>query len=431
MGCEFGLIPAAATAIGHLAAKISSVPMTKISVKQEQPFDPSSQARPSPGVCPRIAFVISSLGAGGSERVIAQVSSAFAADGMDVTIIAFDRPEDPVFHRFDSRVRLIRLGLPPVRRRSAAVYAIIRRLVRLRRTLKEGEFDIAISFLTKINALTLGASAGMRLPVIVSERNNPLAQPQHAFWRVALKFLYPRSRAIVLQTEKSRICLPPRERDRAVVIRNPATQPTFEPNGANGKCVVGVGRLTEQKGFDLLIDAFARIAESNPEWQLLVWGEGPDRGSLEQQVRSCGLEGRIALPGTSPQPGSWVQDASLFVLSSRFEGSPNVMLEAMAAGIPIIATRCDFGPSEMLEDGKHGLLVSTEDPEALAEAMSRLMANADLRASLGAAGRRRAETEFDLDTIIEKWRSLVFSALGAATVLSGKANSRAAVSASS
>lgn len=346
--------------------------------------------------------------------MIAQVSAAFAADGMDVSVIAFDRPDDPIFHHFDKRVRLIRLGLPPERRRWAAALTIIRRLVALRKTLDQGEFDLAISFLTKINVLTLAASTGLNLPVVVSERNNPMAQPQHAFWQVALRWLYPRSKAIVLITENSRMCLPPSQRDRAVVIRNPATPPAFSADGAKGKCVVGVGRLTEQKGFDLLIDAFALIANDYPEWKLVIWGEGPDRSLLECRVRSRGLEGRITLPGNSSQPGSWVQTASLLVLSSRFEGTPNVVLEAMAAGIPAIATRCDFGPSEVLEDGRDGLLVPTEDPGKLADAMSRMMANADLRAELGAGGRRRAETEFSLEAIMEKWRALVASSLAAA-----------------
>jgi len=305
-------------------------------------------------------------------------------------------------------VRLIRLGLPPVRGRVAAVVTLAKRLASVRRTLRQNRFDLVVSFLTKVNAITLAASIGLRVPVIVSERNNPLAQPQHAFWKLALRRLYPRAKAVVLLTHKSRMCLPATVQDRAVVIRNPAEAPDFQPVGSTLKRLVGVGRLTEQKGFDLLVDAFALVASARPGWELVIWGDGPDRPALEARVLALGLEDRVSLPGTSP-PGAWMETATVLVLSSRFEGGPNVMLEAMAAGIPVVAAACDFGPPELIESEREGLLVEPEDVRALATGMARMMDDAALRERLSSAARCRAETEFSLHAILDQWRRLVRS----------------------
>lgn len=367
---------------------------------------------------PRIAFILAGLGAGGSERVIAKISERFVLDGAEVSVIAFDRPDEPVFHRFHPRVRLIRLGLPSRGGRFAAPARALNRAARLREILRDGRFDVAISFLTKINVLALLASIGLRLPVIVSERNNPLRQPHHRLWQTAANLLYRRARAIVIQTERARICLPHRERERAIMIENPVFAPAAMSRGAGLAQCVGVGRLDRQKGFDLLIDAFAQTAPNFPSWRLVIWGEGPERSALEQRIAALGLESQVTLAGNSPSPGSWAETATMLVLSSRFEGSPNVVAEAMAAGIPVIAADCDFGPAELIDDGQSGLLVPPEDPAALAGAMSRMMADAGLRKRLGQEGQRSVSNRARSERVMAQWRDVVRGAInneGAAT----------------
>lgn len=367
---------------------------------------------------PRIAFILAGLGAGGSERVIAKISERFVLDGAEVSVIAFDRPDEPVFHRFHPRVRLIRLGLPSRGGRFAAPARALNRAARLREILRDGRFDVAISFLTKINVLALLASIGLRLPVIVSERNNPLRQPHHRLWQTAANLLYRRARAIVIQTERARICLPHRERERAIMIENPVFAPAAMSRGAGLAQCVGVGRLDRQKGFDLLIDAFAQTAPNFPSWRLVIWGEGPERSALEQRIAALGLESQVTLAGNSPSPGSWAETATMLVLSSRFEGSPNVVAEAMAAGIPVIAADCDFGPAELIDDGQNGLLVPPEDPAALAGAMSRMMADAGLRKRLGQEGQRSVSNRARSERVMAQWRDVVRGAInneGAAT----------------
>jgi glycosyltransferase involved in cell wall biosynthesis len=202
--------------------------------------------------------------------------------------------------------------------------------------------------------------------------------------------------------------LPARQRARSIVIPNPMPTSIQANNPADKRVLVAVGRLTPQKGFDLLIDAFARIVGEFPDWRLIIWGEGPDRAALERQIARLGLAGAVQLPGTSASREAWVESAGVFVLSSRYEGFPNATAEAMGAGLPVIAFDCDYGPRDMIDDGETGLLVRPEDTEALAAAMRRMMDDFPLRESLGRAARQRA-ADFSPASVTRSWLKLIES----------------------
>ncbi len=221
------------------------------------------------------------------------------------------------------------------------------------------------------------------------------------------RWLASRAAAHVLQTEGSRAALPPDFRDRAVVIPNPVEPlPNAILPGGRPCSLVAVGRLTPQKGFDLLIAAFAQVAHSHPEWHLTIFGDGAERGVLEQQVADLSLADRICLAGTTKAPCGWRAGADAFVLSSRFEGFPNVLGEAMAAGLPVVAFDCPWGPADLIEDGISGLLVAPEDVNALAAALDRVLGSEWLRASLGGAARRRV-LRFAPDHVMTQWDHLL------------------------
>lgn len=348
---------------------------------------------------PAIAFVVAGLGAGGAERVIALLASAFVRSGRSVTVIAFDHDGDPVYHDFDPRVRLLRLGA-----RRGGIIANADRVRRLRAVLRQSDFGVIISFLTKINVVTLLASRGLGIPVIACERNNPRRQVASPIWGMLLDRLYPRAAAIVLQTEASRSCLPEKVARSARIIPNPVTVGDRIAS-ESPPLLAAVGRFESQKGFDLLIEAFGRVAPFHPEWRLAIWGEGPLRGALEAQVRAFGLADRVTLPGLSTTPGGWLESAGAFVLSSRFEGFPNALAEAMAAGLPVAAFDCSFGPSELVQHEVNGLLVKDGDVAALAAALDRLLGDAALRARLGSMA-RAASVEYAPDRIFEHWQAL-------------------------
>ena len=353
-----------------------------------------------------VAFVLSALGAGGAERIISWIAGAAIARGWNVTVITFDSPGDPIFHSIDPRVELIRLALPAGGNGTARFIMGARRLHALRRALSGKRFDVVVSFLTKINVLTLLAMLGRRAPVIVSERNNPDLQPAHPLWQVMLRRLYPRAAAIVMLTERGKARLPIADRSRVTVIPNPLPSLGFRPRQEGAPQLVAVGRLTEQKGFDLLIEAFGSIAERFPDWNLLIFGEGPERPRLEAMTAEHGLQDRVFLPGNTERHGEWISAASMFVLSSRYEGFANVVSEAMQAGLAVVASDCDFGPADMIEPEVSGILVPPGDIVQLAAALGEVMSSETKRRQLGANAIRRARL-FDERAILDRWLNLI------------------------
>ena len=353
-----------------------------------------------------VAFVLSALGAGGAERIISWIAGAAVARGWNVTIITFDAPGDPIFHRIDPRVTLIRLALPSGGGGIKSFVAAMRRLLALRRALSGKQFDVVVSFLIKINVLTLSAMLGSRTPVIVSERNNPDLQPTHPLWHVMLRCLYPHAAAIVMLTERGKARLPITDRSRVTVIPNPIPSLAFRPREEGAPQLVAVGRLTKQKGFDLLIEAFASIAGRFPDWNLLIFGEGPERPRLEAMVQEHELHNRVFLPGNTERHGEWISAASMFTLSSRYEGFANVVGEAMQAGLAVVASDCDFGPADMIEPEISGILVPPEDVAQLAAALGEIMSSETRRQQLGTNAIQRARL-FDESTILDRWLRLI------------------------
>lgn len=361
---------------------------------------------------PKAMFVISGLGAGGAERVVSQIASHWQARGVEVAIVSFDRAEDAEFHHFDPAITRHRLGRSG-RDRVSGKLAKLHNLVDLRRLLREDTPDVIIPFLTKNNLIALLASRRMAIPVICCERNNPAQQQKHPAWNALLARAYRHARLIICQTEAVKRCFPREVGDRLRVIPNPISAwPTARPPTLP-RTIVAVGRLTEQKGFDVLIDAFASLAAVT-DWQLQIFGEGPLRGALEAQIKRLELSDKAALMGTSAAPGEWVGNAGLFVLSSRYEGFPNVLGEAMAAGLPVIATDCDFGPAELVAHGRTGLLVPPGDTDALARAMADCIASEDLRRQLG-ANAAKAIRKFAPEWVMQQWDAALAEALSTHT----------------
>jgi glycosyltransferase involved in cell wall biosynthesis len=170
--------------------------------------------------------------------------------------------------------------------------------------------------------------------------------------------------------------------------------------------VVALGRLVQQKGFDILLKAHARLIRSGLQYQLIIAGEGQRRNQLEELIEELGVRTTVALPGFVDDPVALLKQATVFAMPSRLEGCPMALLEAMTAGVPVIASDCPSGPSEILGGGRYGMLVSPEDEEGLASAIRRVLTDAPLRNALSAAGRSRAEAFTD-QKVVPQWESLL------------------------
>ncbi|WP_182902395.1 glycosyltransferase family 4 protein [Microbispora sp. H10830] len=201
---------------------------------------------------------------------------------------------------------------------------------------------------------------------------------------------------------------------RIVRIPNAVHSVNQTPSRQEHPVVVAAGRLVRQKGFDLLLPAFAQVVKEHPEWRLRVFGTGPRKAALRALIGEHGLSAHVTLMGRTNRLDDELARASVYALSSRFEGLPMVMIEAMTHALPIVAFDCPTGPGDVLTDGTDGVLVPCEDVDALAAAMNRLIADRDLRLRMGAAAAVTAR-EYAPENVMPLWENLFTELLGAKT----------------
>ena len=339
------------------------------------------------------------------------MTSYWAERSRPVSLITFDPPNTPCHYAIHSEVALVYADLlTESRGRVDATIRNLRRVFRLRRLVLGTEPESIISFGDQTNVLALLAVAGTGIPVIPSERVDPRCHDIGRMWSTLRRWTYPFATRIVVQTDGVRDSLPEKLRKKSVTIPNPVPTPASfakpEVVSPSGPVAVAMGRLTRQKGFDLLLEAFARVAGRRENWSLVIWGEGPDRPDLEALSDRLGLAGRVHLAGHTADPESKLAGANLFVLPSRYEGFPNALCEAMAVGLPVVAADCDSGPADIIRSGSNGLLVPVEDITALAQAMDHLMGDAQLRSRIGENARAVAE-QFSVPRVMASWDSLL------------------------
>lgn len=364
----------------------------------------------------RVTLVISSFSCGGAERAVVLLAEGFFKKGHKVSVVTLERIETDFYKLPDG---VPRLALNIARKSPTLIHALwnnIYRLWVLRRTIRASQPDVVISFLHQTNVLTLLALTKTSHPVIVSEQNNPRMYYIYfgSLWEKLRRVTYPKAARVVSTSQGVNEYfdwLPPTKR---AVIYNPLAAVKDDQSTINllqgadpdKKWVIAMGRLIYQKGFDILLSAFQQIANRHSDWQLLILGEGELRSELEVLRENLGLNHQVVLPGLLSNPFSLLKKSKLFVLSSRFEGFGNVLIEAMACGLPVVSTDCPSGPREIIRHEIDGLLVPNEDVSALAAAMDRLMSDEAERKLLAARAPEVAE-RFSLEKVIGIWEELI------------------------
>jgi GalNAc-alpha-(1->4)-GalNAc-alpha-(1->3)-diNAcBac-PP-undecaprenol alpha-1,4-N-acetyl-D-galactosaminyltransferase len=365
----------------------------------------------------KLTLVISSLSSGGAERVMSVMANYWAAKGWNITLITLDSVSND-FYELDPRVERVGLAVMGESQNDfRAIMNNIYRILRLRHAIRESTPDVVVSFVDRMNVLTLLATRGLGLEVVVCERTDPSHHEFGRHWSWLCRVTYPWADIIAAQNNQVKRWLEETFAEaKIVVIPNPITYENGERGYAslseiigrekNKRTVVAMGRLGVEKGFDMLIKAFGKIAHSNPEWRLVIFGEGKERNALGRLVSELGVEKRVFLPGRVDNPFRVLKDADFFVMSSRYEGFPNSLVEAMSCGLPVISFDCPSGPREIIRDGVDGLLVPPKDVDALAEAMNRLMSEEAERKRLAARGPDVME-RFGLGKIMAMWEETI------------------------
>jgi len=359
----------------------------------------------------RVVLAIPTLGPGGAERVMTLLAASLAARGHEVALLTLG-PTGDDFFAVETRVQRIGLGLMA---HSASMLQALRanaqRVRALRRVISVIKPDAVLSFMTSMNVLTLFACAGLRARVVVSERIDPHSHLEGRVWRALRNIVYPHADAVVVQTENAAQWFRARLGNcpAIIVLPNPIAA-AVDSQPSNIKIakpfILAAGRLVHQKGFDVLVRAFALVVDECPSLCLAIAGDGPQAQALRDLVAELGLDHRVIFLGAVSELQALMREADAFVLSSRYEGFPNVLLEALACRVPIVATDCPGGPREILGDGQFGLLVPCEDPAALAGALRRVSTDISLRERLSALA-PVATAEYAVEHVVARWEALL------------------------
>lgn len=365
-----------------------------------------------------LCLVISSLAAGGAERVMTVLANWWAARGDSITIVTFDVRERDFFPLHPS-IRRISLGtVAPSFSLAQATVANGRRTRKLRQTFNQLRPTVIISFGEQANVVSVLAAAGLGIPIIISERTDPRHNPLNQTWSGLRRVTYPFATRLVVQTrsvtEWARGIVPAA---RIRSIANPLDDRFFlsAPEvTTRATRVAAVGRVRALKGFDILIRAFALVANRHPLWRLEIIGRLDDinyHAELVALAESLSIGDRIRFLGEVSSPEANLREASVFVLSSRFEGFPNALIEAMACGCAVISTACPSGPDEIITQDQDGLLIPVDDIAAMAASLDLLMRSPSDRLRLSTAA-RTASSRWQVGAIAGEWDRVVAEVSG-------------------
>lgn len=327
----------------------------------------------------KIAFYIGSLDKGGAERVITNLAEYFFSKGYEVTMVTKMKEKEE--YSLSAGITRIIADITKEEERGR-IRNLFLRIRKLRRIIKEIHPDVVVSFIGKNNLMSIAATRGLGIPVVVSVRSNPSREIGCGVKRLLTLALFHMAEGIVLQTTEAKQYFPKEIQKKAVVLQN-SLNPAFiraPYEEERRKEIVSVGRIDDNKNQKMLIEAFVPLAAKFPEWRIVLYGDGESRGELEKRVQELQLEDRILFKGVQADIPEKIEGSSIFVLSSKQEGMPNALMEAMVLGLAVISTDCPCGgPRDLIRQNENGVLIPVDDTDALTEKLSLLMQDDGLR----------------------------------------------------
>jgi glycosyltransferase involved in cell wall biosynthesis len=365
----------------------------------------------------KLVFVISSLGGGGAERVLVDLISSLDRRKYNVLLVVFEEVTDLQKH-LPPYIKVIYLN-----KRSR--WDFFKLIIKLGKILNEFTPTIVISSLYHTNIVTgLASFLQKRKSVLILWEHNypPKYLPKvklNKIVRLLMQLTYNKADTIVTVSNKIRDYFSEEfkiDPKNIQTIYNPIIIKTLIEKSKeevehlffgenNTKIIISVGRLTEQKRFDLLLKAFSLVRKNNEDVRLIILGKGFLRKDLENLAKELNIHKWVDLVGFKVNPYAWMAKADIFVLCSDYEGFPVVLLEAMECGVPIISTDCLTGPNEIITNNKNGLLIPTGNEDALSNAILSLLKDEKLRQEFSENGRHRAK-DFDIEKITPKFEEL-------------------------
>ena len=351
----------------------------------------------------KIAFLIGVLGGGGAERVIANLSSTFAEHDYDTTVITFQRMEEE--YKLSPLVKRINLNENGI---CHGIKTKLKNQIAIRKICRQETFDVLVSFMMGANYHAVAATLFTKTKTIISVRNDPR---QEYFGRVnsfIAKLFLPFANGCVFQTEDAMNWFPVRLRKKSTIIFNPINKAFYDINpDLSGHIVMTSGRLEPQKNHEMLISVFKEILTVIPDAKLHIYGVGRLQDKLQDQILNLDMSDSVCLCGYVSDMPNKLKQATIFVLTSDFEGMPNALMEAMAAGIPCVAIDCPCGGVKVvLQNGEYGVLVAPRDREAVRDALINLLTDEKYRAELSKRSKTRAQY-FNSESVFTQWESYI------------------------
>ena len=348
----------------------------------------------------KILYVISSLGTGGAEKILVEQANYFNRKGYTVTIVIFNK--DKVFYKLDSAIKILTLTYIPSNFFFFKYLQIIfTMIVRLKQVFIRENPDVIISFITKTNIYSTIAAKLAKKIIILSEHTNYKrnAYDTLGFMR---RIVYPYANAVVVLTNYDKGMY--KFLDNVYVVNNPLVLTNEHDNIIKEKIILGVGRLIDLKGFDNLLKAFSALKA--PEWKLIIIGEGPNRQILEKLALELSIQDKVEFPGVVTDVEKYYKQASIFVLSSKIEGFPNALCEAMGYGCPSISFDCLTGPGEIITNYEDGILVEPNNVTELTEAIQKVIDDKNLQNYLSTNSKKIIK-RLDINRIMQRWINLI------------------------
>lgn len=349
----------------------------------------------------KIMFYINAIHNGGAERVMVNLSKYFSLNNYDTVLVTSFR--DTWEYSLSADVKRITLEEEEIKQ--SRIKRNISRIKKLRQVCKDEKPDILISFMEEPNFRAIIATRGLSIKTLVSVRNDPYKEYAGKVGKIVGKIILPMADGCVFQTSEAKEWFPKKLQNKSKIIYNAVKEEFYQidrkPNRGE---IVTCGRLEEQKNHANLINAFSEIIKDYPYTSLKIYGEGSLKKELQKQIDSLGLEKKAFLMGQTNDVANVLQTADLFVLSSNYEGMPNALMEAMAAGVSCISTDCPCGgPRELLKEIEDKALVPVDDVSALAEKIKDYM---------GTVGEQNFKMKmiaekFKPDIINEQWKKYV------------------------
>ena len=353
-----------------------------------------------------IAFVLPSLNAGGAQRVVCSLANLLVYE-YQVYIIAL-YPCEP-FYKLNRNIKIATcqetyLLEPTLLQSVRNNYMLVKNLAK---NLKKLQIDIAIGFLPATNIYTILACKIAKIPSIVSERANPEFNRINNVWHTIRKLVYPYTHCLVVQTEGTKNYFKNYVNSEIQVIKNPNNTELLERRDDNipkENIILNVGRLIDLKSQDLLIRAFSNI--KNTGWKVILIGDGDNFENYKQLISSLGMQDQILLAGNIKNISEYYNKAKIFAFTSKHEGFPNVIIEAMSYGLACISTDCPYGPSEIIQHNVNGILLPVGDQQALEDNLSKLMNDTKLQTKFSENAKESVEA-YSPTEIASQWRKLI------------------------